>query len=264
MEPGDAWTIVRGELPVIATAIHAGHDLRGEVSNLTKLAEADRLREEDPGTDHWTEVTGNRAVAHRSRFEVDLNRLRQKAVYLEPDDAFGLQVWKEIPGNGVLARSLDIYDGFYEAFRTLCDEVETAHGRFVVLDIHSYNHRRSGPDAPVDDPEKNPEINIGTGSMDRPRWAHLVDRFIREMADAPFEGGNLDVRENVRFKGGHLSRWVHENYPTSGCALAIEVKKIYMDEWTGREDETAVVSILEALRATLPGLLEEVGSPGSN
>ncbi len=111
----------------------------------------------------------------------------------------------------------------------------------------------------MDDPEKNPEINVGTGSMDRDRWEGLVDHFIKDVAASPFDGGHLDVRENVRFQGGHLARWVHENYPTSGCALAIEVKKVFMDEWTGQEDEAAMVSMLEVLRATVPGLLEEVG-----
>lgn len=45
------------------------------------------------------------------------------------------------------------------------------YGRFLVLDLHSYNHRRAGPNAPPADPERNPEVNIGTGTMDRGRWA---------------------------------------------------------------------------------------------
>lgn len=262
MEPGEAWTIERGELPIIATAIHAGHRVRPEVADLFELSEDDRLREEDPFTDRWTEVAFNRVTVHRSRFEVDLNRPRGKAIYLNPADSFDLKVWRALPSEAVCHRSLEVYDGFYEAFRDLCNEVESAHGRFVVLDLHSYNHRRSGPDAPVDAPDNNPEVNVGTGSMDRTRWSGLVDRFMKDLSEAPFDGGYLDVRENVRFQGGYLSRWVHENYPTSGCALAVEVKKIFMDEWTGLEDEAAVVSMSEVLRSTVPGLLEEVEAAG--
>lgn len=40
----------------------------------------------------------------------------------------------------------------------------------------------------------------------------------------------------------------------------VKVKKIYMNEWTGQEDEAALVSILEVLRAAIPGWLEELGS----
>jgi N-formylglutamate amidohydrolase len=258
METQAAWTIERGDMPIVATAIHAGHDARQEVAALFAVSDADRLREEDPFTDRWTSIVDNRIVALRSRFEVDLNRPREKAVYLESEDAFDLSVWKEAPPRAVVEGSLAIYDDFYAGFRNLCDELESTHGRFVVLDLHSYNHRRKGPDAPVDDPLRNPEVNVGTGSLDRDRWAGLVDRFIADVAEAPFEGGHLDVRENVRFKGGYLSRWVHENYPTSGCALAVEIKKIFMDEWTGQEDEAVVVSMLEVLRTTIPGILEEI------
>src|ERR687884_306413 len=53
--------------------------------------------------------------------------------------------------------------------------------RFVVLDLHSYNHRRSGPEAPPADPAGNPEINVGTGSLDRERWGPLVDRFADDL-----------------------------------------------------------------------------------
>jgi N-formylglutamate amidohydrolase len=228
------------------------------VAPLLAVTEADRLREEDPFTDRWTEIADNRVIVHRSRFEVDINRPRDKSVYVIPDDAFGLQVWATAPPDGVVDRSRIVYDGFYRDFRALCDEVEANHGRFVVLDLHSYNHRRSGPDAPVDDPEKNPEVNVGTGSLDRDRWGDLVDRFNESIAQFPFDGGHLDVRENVRFKGGHLSRWVNENYPTSGCALAIEIKKIYMDEWTGVSDEASIVNLLEVLRTAVTGVLEEL------
>ncbi len=262
MEMQPVWTTERGEMPIVATAIHAGHDARPEVAALFAVSGADRLREEDPFTDRWTPIVDNRVAVHRSRFEVDLNRSREKAIYLESEDAFDLKVWKEPPSADLVNGSLAIYDDFYVGFRKLCDELESTHGRFVVLDLHSYNHRRKGPDAPVDDPGKNPEVNVGTGSLDRDRWGGLVDRFMADVAEAPFEGGHLDVRENVRFKGGYLSRWVHENYPTSGCALAIEVKKIFMDEWTGQEDEVVVVSILEVLRASIPGLLEEITGSG--
>ena len=52
-----------------------------------------------------------------------------------------------------------------------------------------------------------------------------------------FNGRRLDVRENVAFQGkGELTRFVHERYPGQGCAIALEFKKFYMDEWTGEPD----------------------------
>jgi len=64
----------------------------------------------------------------------------------------------------------------------------------------------------------------------------------------------------VRFRGGNLARWVHERYPHTGCALAIEVKKIFMDEWSGKPFLEAVEAIVGALKASIPGILEELAA----
>ncbi|MEJ7602448.1 MAG: N-formylglutamate amidohydrolase [Kofleriaceae bacterium] len=154
-----------------------------------------------------------------------------------------------------IARSLADSDAFSATLERVLRARARRHGKFVVLDIHSYNHRRDGAGGPIADPQGNPEINIGTGSMDRARWGSLVDRFCADLAAAaPIP----DVRENVKFQGGQLSRWVHATFPTTGCALAIEFKKTFMDEWTGRLDEARHEDLARALAATLPGLLAEL------
>ena len=101
-------------------------------------------------------------------------------------------------------------------------------------------------------------MNIGTGTMERSRWSNIVDRFMSDLRAYDFPGGALDVRENVKFRGGHFPRWVHETFPETGCAIAIEFKKFFMDEWTGEADPTLVSAIGEALRSTVPGVLEEL------
>ena len=126
----------------------------------------------------------------------------------------------------------------------------------MVYDLRSYNHRRNGPDGPAAAPEGNPQVNVGTGTMKRDRWAPVVDTFIEQFRDYDFPGGKLDVRENVKFHGGHWPRWIHENFPESGVALAIEVKKFFMDEWTGEPNRKLVEAIADALRLTVPGVLD--------
>ena len=44
------WSLHEGEGPIIATAIHNGHDVRAEVSDHLNLSETERLREEDQGS----------------------------------------------------------------------------------------------------------------------------------------------------------------------------------------------------------------------
>ena len=253
------WITVGGDGPIIATAIHAGHELRTEVEALTALSDAERFREEDPFTDQWLWGAETTVAVSRSRFEVDLNRPRESAVYIQPADAWGLELWKsELPPE-VIDQSLAIYDDFYRDLEQLCDRAAELHPRFVVLDLHSYNHRRQGPDKPVDDPADNPEINVGTGTVDQSEWADVVAAFSNAMAIHPFDGGHLDVRENVRFKGGHMSRWINQRYEKRGCALAVEAKKIYMDEWTGEPVEGIVVNIGEAIASAMESVTEILG-----
>lgn len=256
--PGELFEVHRGDQPILATAIHEGHELRGEVAALMVLPEADRYREEDPHTGGWTAIAANRLIARRSRFEVDLNRPPESAVYRTPDDCWGLEVWREPPPDELVARSMAEYQAFHEVAHGILAELEAQHGAFVVLDLHSYNHRREGPDGPPADPAGNPVVNVGTGNLDRARWAPLVDRFIDELAATEIAGAPTDVRENVRFRGGHFSKWVTETFPRNGCVLAVEMKKVYMDEWTGEADAAVVAQVGRALEATIPGLLESL------
>jgi hypothetical protein len=255
---GRFWDQQLGDGPLVAAAVHHGHELRDEVADAMALDEAARLREEDPFTGEWTAMAPNRVVVHRSRFEIDLNRPRETAVYRTPEDAWGLSVWKTELTNGVADRSLELYDDFYSALGRVLKDIEQRFGRFVVFDLHSYNHRRSGPDGPPADPEGNPQVNIGTGSLDRTRWGGVVDRFISDLRKFDFPGGPLDVRENVKFLGRAMPWFVHGTFPETGCALAVEFKKFFMDEWSGERDPALFGAIGDALRSTVPGVIEEL------
>jgi N-formylglutamate deformylase len=262
--PFNIWQITktRTDSPLVAAAIHDGHQTRPEVTDRLALPEADRLREEDPFTAVWTDVAPIRIVGTNSRFELDLNRPREKAVYRVPEDAWGLDVWQDgPPSEALVVRSLANYDAFYSDVYQLLQEIEKEQGLFVVLDLHTYNHRRNGPDAAPASPEGNPEVNIGTGTIsDRTRWAPLIERFMTDLRAFGFLGRSLDVRENVKFQGGQFGRWIHESFPQSGCALSIEFKKFFMDEWTGEPDPLQVEAIRQALHSTVPGLLESLAT----
>jgi hypothetical protein len=246
------------EGPVVATSVHAGHGLRAEIADAMVLDEADRLREEDPFTDRIAAVVPDRVITSRSRFEADLNRPRREAVYRRPEDCWGLDVWREgTLSDELFAGSLATYDAFYEALAPRLDAL-AERGPFVLLDVHSYNHRRDGADAPPADAEDHPEVNVGTGSLDRERFGPLVERFMTDMR-GPVPGCDpVDARENVAFQGRQLAWFVHDRYPRVGCVLALEFKKTFMDEWTGVVDEERLGCARAALAATLPGLHEEL------
>jgi N-formylglutamate amidohydrolase len=253
----EAWSYGESALPLVVTAIHAGHDLRPELADRIALDPQLRRREEDPFTDRITAAGGRPIVVHRSRFEVDLNRPRHGCVYREPGEAWGLEVWREPLTDEQVERSCRLHDAFYALLQGFLDDL-AALGRFVVLDIHSYNHRRDGAEQPPAPPAENPEVNVGTGSLDRDRWGTVVDRFMSDLGEQVVAGHALDVRENVRFEGGYLSQWVNERYDGRGCALAVELKKVFMDEWTGVPDDQHLDELTAAFEATVPLLLGEL------
>ncbi len=243
------WSVQHGPGPVVATAIHDGHELRPEVAAAVALNDSARLREEDPFTGRAVRDVPTNIVVHRSRFEFDLNRGGDAAVYSTPEQCWGLELWKPgAPDEALERRSLDIHSEYYRMLGELLDGLAARHRRFLLIDVHSYNHRRDGPDAPPTPQSEAPDINIGTFSMPREQWAFLVDPLIDAMRGFDFNGRRLDVRENVAFQGkGEQTRFVHERYPEAGCAIAFEYKKFFMDEWTGEPDPAE----LEAMRALI-------------
>lgn len=257
MPPGIA-DVVPGFDSIIATAIHNGHYVRPEVADRLQLTPEERLREEDPYTGQWTEIAPIRVIGRRSRFEVDLNRPRDKAIYLHPDDAWGLSVWKAPLPPAVMENSLKEYDMFYESLENLLRQATAANRCVAILDLHSYNHRRSGATQNPEDPQANPQVNIGTGSLDRERWGPVVDRLMQDLRAFTFCGEPIDVRENVKFQGGYMTQWINQNFPDSACAIAIDIKKFFMDEWTGEVNPIALDAVRSALASTLPGIREEL------
>ena len=254
-EDAHYYTIRQGNSPLIAAAIHSGHEVRHNISNLFALAAEERLREEDPFTDQWVDITDSYIIGHNSRFELDLNRPRHKAIYQKPEDAWGLNIWKEELAEEFAQESLARYDKFYAAVKQFLTKMQDRHGCFIIYDLHTYNHKRDGAEGPIADPQQNPEVNIGTGNMNRQKWTPVVDAFSQSLGAYNYMGRKLDVRENVKFEGGHFMRWIHENFPDSACVLSIEFKKFFMDEWTGEPNFKELQEIKHALTQTINPVL---------
>ncbi len=249
------WTAIRGEGPIIATAIHDGSGLRAEAAALMRLSPGQRLREEDPHTGEMIAVVPTRVIAHRSRFEVDLNRAREEAVYRLPSQSWGLDVWRQPPDDGFVERSLALHDRFYAMIRALLEGMVQDHGAFILLDVHSYNHRRDGPGAAATQAARAPDINIGTFSMPPQRWTQVVDALIDGVESFDFAGRRLTIGVDVAFQGrGALTRFVHENFPENGCGIALEVKKFFMDEWTGVPHRAEIGALQHLFAGLLPRL----------
>ncbi|MEN1926810.1 N-formylglutamate amidohydrolase [Luteimonas qiangzhengi] len=249
------WDITVGDGPVIATAIHDGHGLRPSLRPLVALPADERMREEDPLTGMFTEVGDVRIQVPTSRFETDLNRPREGAVYARPEDCWGLEVWRAPMPEQEIESSLAAWDRFYTMFAELVERMLERWNALLLIDLHSYNHRRDGADAAPAAQQDNPDIELGITTADPDRWGSVVTQFSQALRVHPVNGRKPDVRANVRFPtGGHFPEWVYSRWGSRVCTISPEFKKIFMDEWTGQAD----IAALYDLRASLQSAVDAV------
>ncbi len=256
------YTLRKRQIPVIATAVHDGHALDESLLDCMHLQEHERFREEDPYTAYMADLPCSQVVVGTSRFQTDVNRRREQAIYRKPEDAWGLTVWQPVLPETVTERLLAGYDRFYADVDELLQWTIALFGKFVVLDIHSYNHRREHPEM-VANIAENPEINVGTGH-NREKWKSFGRRVTRFLSYHRIGGKFVDVRENVKFQGGGFSEWINRYYGAYGCVLSLEFKKTFMDEWTGRVDVEQLMQIRSMLTGCIPFLLDMLDTPAKS
>lgn len=246
------------ESPVIATAIHDGHFIDEKLRPFLLLDEMQRFREEDPYTSYMADIPASRVIVSSSRFQCDFNRPPEQAIYKRPEDAWGLQVWKEPLPDYLQQELMDYYYSFYRKMKALIETGIKQFGRVVLLDIHSYNHRRASPYQAAE-AVSHPEINLGTAHNEK-KWQPVCRKMMHYMAHCHINGAHPDVRENIIFKGGWLARWAIKNYGDRLCAFSIEFKKTFMDEWTGRGCWEHILDIRKALSGSIPLLKNELNA----
>ncbi|WP_344802974.1 N-formylglutamate amidohydrolase [Allohahella marinimesophila] len=249
----DNWVIHSTGGPVLATAVHAGHAMREELRPYLEADEAELRREEDPLTDIWASAAPDHFLCRTSRFEVDLNRSRDMALATNPEHTWGKRIWRESPPQAMIERSLAQHDRFYGLMSDWIKSLITTHGKILLLDIHSYNHRRDGEYAPPASSSSNPDIDLGLTELNHDRYGSLIDVFSEALAQVPCQGRRPDVRGNVRYPdGGHWPEWVFAEFGDDVCTVTLEYKKFYMDEWTGH----AYLPVVEDLRSGLAHAIE--------
>ncbi len=224
--------------PLLAFALHNGHYMPEELLDNCGIDEATRLREEDPYTNGFAECFPNRIIVQTSRFAVDLNRSPQKAVYQKPEDAWDLPVRNLPLSEKMKTMLLSSYTDWYKIARYQIERLLQFNSQLIVLDLHSYNHRRGGPNANPDPQCNNPDIILGRNNLPESVYPY-IENLRSSLNGIPFQNTCLDCRCDVKFAGGYFSRWVNDTFGNRILCLAVEFKKIFMDEWTGELNLTA-------------------------
>lgn len=226
----------------ICGAVHDGHQFRRELWEDCLHTEYDRWYEEDPCTKAFVETHPIVIAGCDSRFEYDLNRDPENAVY---EDAWGKKLWKTVLPEVQKQKSLAKHANFYDVVHALVSKIESLFGHAIVYDMHSYNWKRWDREVPV--------INLGTKNIDTDRFGDEVEswRHLLSTLKLPNEIESTS-KINYTFLGnGYFLKYITNHFENT-LVLATEFKKIYCDEVNQIVFPEVVHAIAKQLQTLLP------------
>jgi N-formylglutamate deformylase len=228
---GSAEFTVREPDNCVAVALHNGSRVRPEVEALLAIDERDRFREEDPYTAEIISDFPIHLVARDSRFEYDLNWEVEECIYSWKEKKWGMQVWKDRPPDSMVDATRKKYLEFHALLDLLLEFALQNERPVLLYDIHAFCYRREQEITWWEDGK--PDINLGTRYINRDHFAPMLEKLLEHMSDITIGDHTLKMAENALFPGGYLTRKYAGTHPGSVLVLAIEFKKIFMDEKTG-------------------------------
>lgn len=225
-------------VPFVCAAIHNGGNLREDLRGKCALNKFERWYEEDPFTGLFISALPIRLVCHASRYEFDLNRHPQEAIY---DEAWGKQVWQQSLSKEEKNVSIKRHNNFYVVLDELLKVLTKKHGACLVYDIHSFNFRRI-------EKESIPVFNVGTTEILSKKFRPHINSWLDELQKIKLPGISTTAKENDVFFGrGHFLKHITKKFKNV-LVLATEVKKIYCDELSGDEYPEVIDAMREGLK----------------
>jgi N-formylglutamate amidohydrolase len=212
-------------------AMHAGNRVRSSLNSNMAATEKERFREEDPYTDRFLKELPIQIIARDSRFEYDLNREPARAIYSYDREMWGIRVWRNKLSAEEKRPSLDKHQEFHDLMDVVVEYLLRQGTHSMLLDMHSFCYLREETTPWYKDP--GPEINIGSKVVDREVFGEVIEDFKHHLSGLTIDGHPIRVAENEVFAGGYLARRLSKAHPNRLLVLAMEYKKIFMDEVTG-------------------------------
>ena len=211
---------------VVATSVHAGHDLRPEIAAAMVLDEDVRLREEDPHTDVIAAAVDSRAL---------IGPLALRGRSQPPPRRGGLPR----PGRLLGPRRVGRRHALRRPDRRSASPCTTSS-----TSASASGSTRWPPAVPSCSSTCTPTTTVATAPTPTrspprtTRWSTsgpapstatasvaVVDDFMETLSRQHVGGEPLDVRENVKFQGARLSWFVHDRYPGVGCCPGARVQE---------------------------------------
>ena len=225
-------------VPYACAAIHDGHQFRKELWDNCLHSEYDRWYEEDPQTKNMIASHPIVIAGCDSRFEYDLNRAPEAAVF---ETAWGKQLWRTPLENTQKQKSLDKHTSFYKVVHALVDKIESKFGAAIVYDMHSYNWQRWEREVPT--------WNLGTSNIDNERFGELIESWRKMLSNMNLPNGikSTAAINNTFYGNGYFLRYITKEFKNT-LVLATEIAKIYCDEYNQIIYPEVVAAVEEQLR----------------
>ncbi|MDB4292505.1 N-formylglutamate amidohydrolase [Maribacter sp.] len=243
-----SFTLKIGEYaPYICGAVHDGHQFRKSLWENCLHTEYERWYEEDPCTRQMVQSHPIVIAGCDSRFEYDLNRAPETAVY---SDAWGKQLWRNPLPDIERDHSLQKHTDFYKVVYALVYQIEKKYGKAIIFDMHSYNWKRWEREVPT--------WNLGTVNIDNERFGQLVSSWSNRLGGMQLPGNIKSTSKiNDTFQGnGYFLKYITQNFKNT-LVLATEIAKVYCDEYEGILYPEVVRSVEVQLKELIPLQLKE-------
>ncbi|SEB49163.1 N-formylglutamate amidohydrolase [Tenacibaculum sp. MAR_2009_124] len=229
-------------LPYVCAAVHDGHQFRKELWDNCLHTEYERWYEEDPATKQMIQSHPIVIAGMDSRFEYDLNRPPQTAIY---KDAWKVRLWKSSLSYDQRKKSLEKHANFYKVVHALIGKLEEKFSTCIVYDMHSYNWQRWD--------RKVPTWNLGTINVDNYRFSDDIESWRKILGKTPFPNEiESSSKVNDTFQGnGYFLKYITTNFKNT-LVLATEIAKVYCNELEQILYPEVVSSVEEYLKLVLP------------
>ena len=232
-------------VPYVCGAVHDGHQFRKSLWDNCTHTQYERWYEEDPCTKAMVQSHPIVIAGCDSRFEYDLNRPPETAVY---KDAWGKELWKEPLLEKEKQISLNKHLNFYRVVKVLIEKLESKYPKILVFDMHSYNWKRWDREVPV--------WNLGTININNNRFGALVEQWRERLENMvlPIDM-QTTAKINDTFQGnGYFLKYITRNFDNT-LVLATEISKVYCDEHTGIIFPEVVRSVEEQFKIMVPKMV---------
>lgn len=226
----------------VCAAVHDGHKFRKELWDLCTHSAYERWYEDDPATKEMVRSHPIVIASLDSRFEYDLNRAPEVAVY---EDAWGKALWKQPLSEEMKSKSLEKHHNFYQVVHALIAKIENLHDFCVVYDMHSYNWQRWDREVPT--------WNLGTHNVDNVRYEKDIEVWRKSLSEMvlPLKIKSTAAINNTFFGNGYFLKFISSTFKNT-LVLATEVAKIYCDEESMILFPEVIRAIEEELRVRIP------------